>query len=378
MIRLAAPVIGEEEIRAVAEVLRSGQLVQAERVAAFERGLQGRLDGCDVVAVSSGTAALHVALLALDVRPGDLVVVPTYSWPATANVVAQSGADPVFVDIQEDTFNMDPRALAETLDRLMACEETARRVRAVIIVHGFGAMADMGPILSAVERYGLPVIEDAACALGASLDGRPAGTWGALGCFSLHPRKVVTTGEGGAVACRSASLRRRLRALRNHGLDPEGASPDFILPGLNYRMTEFQAAVGSCQLARLDELLAVRLRQARRYDQLLAPTGIRAPATCPGSVPTYQSYVTLLPVAGREVRDSVIPALRAQGIEVQIGTWHIPLTSYYRSRYGFRRGDFPVTDGVFDHALALPMAASMTEAEQERVVERLQATLGGT
>lgn len=242
MIRLTIPSIDDEDLTAVREVLASGQLVQGARVASFETQVAERAGTDFAVAVSNCTAALHLSLLAMDVRAGDVVIVTAYSWVATANVIELCGAHPVFVDIRPDTFNMDPSVLEPVLKRLMGNRETARRVKAILPVHAFGLMASMAEIMNHADRYGIPVVEDGACALGASLDGRPAGSWGRLGCFSFHPRKAVTTGEGGMIVGNDGELIRRLKAMRNHGQDPHSQSPDFILPGLNYRMTEFQAA----------------------------------------------------------------------------------------------------------------------------------------
>jgi perosamine synthetase len=244
MIRLTIPSIEEEDLQAVEDVLKTGFLVQGENVAGFEKSLAEYLKADHAIAVSNGTAALHLSLLSLDVGPGDIVLVTAYSFTATANVIELCGAEPVFVDIQPDTFNMDPDCLRAELNRLMALKETRKRVKAILPVHAFGLMADMGRILAEAGKYGLPVIEDAACALGACLEDKPAGTWGTLGCFSFHPRKAITTGEGGVINTNDPILAKKLRALRNHGLDPDSPTPDFILPGLNYRMTEFQAALG--------------------------------------------------------------------------------------------------------------------------------------
>jgi len=252
MIRLTIPSIEEDDLQVAREALASGFLVQGARVAEFEKSIALYVGVKHVVAVSSCTAALHLSLLALDVRAGDLVLVTTYSWPATANVIELCGAQPVFVDIQPDTFNMDPGLLAGTLGKLMATAETARRVKAILPVHTFGQMSDITAIIEVAGKYGIPVIEDAACALGAKWEGRNAGSWGVMGCFSFHPRKAITTGEGGAITTNDDGLARKLRALRNHGLDPEASSSDFIMPGFNYRMTEFQAAFGTSQMKKLD------------------------------------------------------------------------------------------------------------------------------
>lgn len=376
MIRLTIPSIEEDDLKAARDVLESGFLVQGAQVAEFEKTIASYVGVKHVIAVSNCTAALHLSLLALDVRPGDLVLATTYSWVATANVIELCGAQPVFVDIQPDTFNMDPELLAKTMGRLMATAETARRVKAILPVHIFGQMADMTAITKIAEQYGVPVIEDAACALGAKWEDRQAGSWGIMGCFSFHPRKAITTGEGGAITTNDDQLARKLRALRNHGLDPEASSPEFIMPGFNYRMTEFQAAFGSSQMKKLDRIIAARRRLAHHYDSLLENDPVLTPAVPSQSFHVYQSYVTLLPEQAAPRRAEIIRQLKEQGIETNIGTWHMPLTTYFRTRYGYRAGDFPASEDVFARALTLPLYENLTAENQNIVVDRLLDTTG--
>jgi len=371
MIRLAIPSIEVDDLEAVDEALKSGFLVQGARVAEFERVFREYIDVKHAIAVSNCTAALHLSLLAIGVQTGDLVLVTAYSYVATANVIALCGAEPVFVDIQPDTFNMSPEALSKVLARLMQNAETARRVKAILPVHTFGQMADMPAILELAGRYNLPVIEDAACALGASWQGRQAGTWGVLGCFSFHPRKAITTGEGGVITTNDNELARKLRALRNHGQDPDTSAPDFIMPGLNYRLTEFQAALGSTQMTKLERIITARRNGAKRYDNLLVNSPIRPPVTASQAKHVYQSYVVTLPPRTAPVRQDLIQRLRDRGIETNIGTWHMPLTTFFRTRYGFKPGDFPVADAAFVQSLTLPLYETLAESEQVRVVQEL-------
>jgi len=375
MIRLTIPSIAEDDLKAACDVLESGFLAQGAQVAEFEKTIASYVGVKHVIAVSNCTAALHLALLALDVRPGDLVLVTTYSWVATANVIELCGAQPVFVDIQPDTFNMDPNLLAKTLGRLTGTTETARRVKAILPVHTFGQMANMTAITKIAEQYGVPVIEDAACALGSKWEERPAGSWGMMGCFSFHPRKAITTGEGGAITTNDDQLARKLRALRNHGLDPEASSPEFIMPGFNYRMTEFQAAFGSSQMKKLDRIIAARRRLAHHYDNLLENDSVLAPVFSLQSFHVYQSYVTLLPKEAALHRAEIIQQLKEQGIETNIGTWHMPLTTYFRTRYDYHAGDFPFSENVFDRALTLPLHEFLSESEQGMIVQKLTQTL---
>lgn len=377
MIRLTVPSIENDDLQDVQSVLETGYLVQGKQVTAFEAAVASYVGTEFAVAVSNCTAALHLALLALDVRPNDLVVVTAYSWVATANVIELCGAQPVFVDITPDTFNMDPECLAETLEHLMAFDSVARRVKAILPVHAFGQMADIAAIVNIAERYRLPVIEDAACALGASYNEQQAGTWGKMGCFSFHPRKAVTTGEGGMITTNEAELAWRLRALRNHGQDPDAPTPEFIMPGFNYRLTEFQAALGSSQIKKLDRILAARRKAAAYYDGLLSSTTIRSPRKIAGYKPVYQSYVALLPAEAAPHRSLIIQRLKEKGIETTIGTWHIPLTAFFRTRYGCQVGDFPVTDDVFGRAISLPLYEGISAEDQAFVVHHLQETIRG-
>jgi len=371
MIRLTIPSIEEDDLLAVRQVLVSGHLVQGTCVAAFEKAVADYVGTEHAVAVSNCTAALQLALLALGVRPGDLVIVAAYSFVATANVIELCGAQPVFVDVQPDTFNIDPNCLEKTLMRLMNVQETARRVKAILPVHTFGQMADMPAIMELANRYDLPVIEDAACALGATLHGREAGTWGSAGCFSFHPRKAITTGEGGIVTTSDPQLAWHLRALRNHGQDPQASSPDFVMVGFNSRMTEFQAALGVTQMAKIDRIIAARRRLAANYNQHLEGSPLKTPKVSEGSQPVYQSYVVLLPKILAAKRHTIIDQLKEKGIETTIGTWNMPMTSYFRNRYGYRIDEFPVADQVCARSLTLPLFSTMTEEQVEFVCSAL-------
>lgn len=373
-IRLTVPSLDEADFAAVRSVLESGFLVQGAQVEAFEAAVAAAAGTRHAVAVTNCTAALQMALMALDVRAGDLVVTTAYSWLSTANAVELCGARPVFVDVDPDTFNLCPDALEATLARLFATRETGRRVRALLPVHAFGQMADMGRILEAAGRYGLPVVEDAACALGATRDGRRAGSAGAIGCFSFHPRKAVTTGEGGALTTDDDATADYLRALRNHGQQRDAAGlTRFVLAGFNTRMTEMQGALGVTQMAKLGRIVAARRAGAARYDAHFAETPVRAPRVPAGSTPVYQSYVVLLPEgAGRA---AVLADLRDAGVEATIGTYHMPMADFFRTRDGHAAGDFPAADAVSARALTLPLHEALTEADQARVAGALLAAV---
>ncbi|GIV96203.1 MAG: perosamine synthetase [Herpetosiphonaceae bacterium] len=360
MIRLTIPSIEEDDLQAVCNILATGYLVQGPQVAAFEQAIAEYVGARYAIAVCNCTAALQLALLALDVGPGDKVAVTTYSWPATGNVIALCGAQPIFIDIDPVTYNMDPQALERIL------EQTS--VKAIVPVHTFGGMADMRRICAVADRYGVPVVEDAACALGAELEGCRAGVWGIIGCFSFHPRKAITTGEGGMIVTNNDILARRLRILRNHGINPDAPDPDFIAPGYNLRLTEFQAALGLSQMKKVERIIKKRQALAAHYNKLLERSCLTSPRSLAGSRHVYQSYVALLPPEAVPHRSAIISALRQCGIEITIGTYHMPLTTYFRTLYGFQPGDFPITDEIAARSISLPLYETLQNEQQEHLI----------
>ncbi len=367
MIRLAIPAIDQAEIDAVTEVLRSGYLVQGPKVAEFESAIAELVGVQHAVAVSSGTAALHLALLALDIGPGDIVITTAYSWPATANVIELCGAETRFVDICLEDFNIDVVQLEAECERLQTDPATAGRVKAIMPVHAFGMPANMTEIMRIAEKYDLKVVEDAACALGASWEGKQCGSWGVLGCFSFHPRKTITTGEGGVVTTNDEAVANRLRTLRNHGLSPTASASDFVEPGFNYRLTEIGAAIGNAQLKKLNELIKVRREKVAVYNDLFCGTKVGLSKADPLANSVYQSYVIRLPYELNST--DVIAQLRRLGIECTIGTYYIALTSAYRSKYGFSPSDFPNTHAASLCAITLPMHGELTNDQQRLVTQ---------
>ena len=345
-IRLAWPDVGAAEADAVAAVLADGMLTMGPRVEEFERGLASACETWHAVAVSSGTAALHLALLALDIGPGDEVLVPAYTFPATANVVALCGARPRLVDVDPRTMNLD---MAQ-LERLVW-----PRTRAVMAVHLFGRPLDWEALESVIPE-GVPIIEDAAGALGARWKGKPCGGLGALGCLSFHPRKIVTTAEGGAVLTNDESRALAIRRLRHHGIEPDG---DFEIAhaGFNYRLADVLCAIGIPQLNRLEELLQARERMAQAYDERLK--GVDKPSADEGDRHGWQAYVVQL-----DRRDEALAALREAGIEAQIGTYALNLLAAYRDQ-----GSFPGAEACFHRALALPFHSRLTERDLDRVAK---------
>jgi perosamine synthetase len=363
VIQLARPLLGPEETQAVADVLDSGWLVQGPRVADLERALAPRVGDRRVVCCSSGTAALQLALGALELPRGTPVALPGFTFPATINAILLAGLRPVPLDIDPSTFNLDPTDARRALTG-----------------------PDAAPVLLAVHQFGLPapldeladldvtVVEDAACALGASLElageRRPAGDLGLLSCFSFHPRKVITTGEGGAVASRDADLDRRLRLLRNHGMgvDPEGARR-FELPGWNLRMSEIHAAIGVVQVGRLDAMLADRRRIAEGYlERLSATPGLELPRVPKSATPNWQSFVVRVPADQAAV--DVIEALREAGIQASIGAQALHLEPAYRNLPDFDRA-LPGCEDAFARAVALPMPPGLPDTDLDLVCDAL-------
>jgi perosamine synthetase len=349
-IRLARPDVGDEELAAVAEVVASGALTMGPKVEEFEAAIA---DACGVghaAVVSSGTAALHLALLALGVGRGDEVIVPAYTFPATANAVELCGGRAVLVDVDPDTFTLRPELVGDAV---------TDRTRAVLAVHLFGRPVDWAALRSVVpDRVAL--IEDAAGALGARYRDTPCGSLGVMGCLSFHPRKIVTTGEGGAVTTDNPEFAAAVRRLRHHGIATADGEVDILEPGLNYRLPDVLCALGIPQLARLEELLRARERVAGLYEARLADV-LPTPSAAEGDRHGWQAYVVRL-----DRRDEALHALRAEGIEVQIGTYAVHHFTAYRDR-----GTFPGADRAFERALALPFATSMTEAQVERVGDAL-------
>ena len=368
---IARPDLGEAEWHALRECLETGWVIQGPRVKAFEEAFARRHSTPHAVAASSGTTALHLALAALDIGPGDEVIVPAFTWVATANAVLYVGATPVFVDVRDDSYNLDCAQVAAAL---------TPRTRAVIPVHLFGLPADPDA-LRAVLPAEVRIIEDAACAAGASYRGKPVGGLGDVGCFSFHPRKSITTGEGGMLTTADATLARRARSLRNHGAEepePGAAFPDGLAPverlGFNYRMTDLQAAIGLVQLAKLDGYVAERDRWARWYRQELAGIEwIGLPQVPEGFGHAWQAFVIQVREPAPASRNQLMARLEQQGIATRAGTHAVPELGLYRERFGFRPGQFPVASRLLLQTLAIPLHNRMTEDDYHYVAEALRA-----
>jgi perosamine synthetase len=360
-IPLARPVLGDAEEQAVLEVLRSGQLSLGPRVAAFEEAFAARVGAPCASAVSSGTAALHLALRAIGVREGDEVVTTPFSFVASANAILYEHAKPVFADIDPVTLNIDPAAAEAAI---------GPRTTALLPVHIFGYPAD----LPALERLGLPIGEDACEALGAvHADGRPVGGRGHPAAFGFYANKQMTTGEGGMLTLASAGHKEQVDSERNQGRAPDMGWLDHDRLGFNYRLSDLACALGLAQLERLDGLLADRARVAGWYRGALAPLverGLALPCEDRGGdVRGWFVFVVQLP---RGVdRDAAVVSLRERGVDSKPYLPAIHLMSFYRERFGHREGEFPVAEDVAARSLALPFFPQMTEGQVARVAEAL-------
>ncbi|MGH9451925.1 MAG: DegT/DnrJ/EryC1/StrS family aminotransferase [Terriglobia bacterium] len=367
-IPIARPFLGPEEETAVTEVLRSGWIAQGPRVAEFEKLFAQYVGAEHAVAVSSCTTALHLALVAAGVGPGDEVICPSLSFIATANSIAYTGAAPVFVDIVRETYNLDPVSVEQAI---------TPKTRAILAVHQIGLPCAMDEICRIAVRHNLVVIEDAACAIGSEYHGHRIGSpQGKFACFSFHPRKILTTGEGGMITTPDSEMAARLRRLRQHAMSVSDAvrhrarqvvieSYDEV--GYNYRMTDMQAAVGIVQLGRLEELLERRRYLAARYTERLQALGwMKAPHVPEGCRHNFQSYmVRLLPGApGR--RESLMQSLLERAISTRRGIMAIHHEHPYQDTRWQKT--LPETDAAAEETLILPLFHQMTEEEQDYVI----------
>ncbi len=371
---IAIPSTGDDEWLALRESFRTGWLTQGPNVRAFERSFADRHQVRHALATTSCTTALHLALTALGVGPGDEVIVPAFTWVATANVVLYCGATPVFVDVSAETYNIDPLEVEAAV---------TSRTRAIIPVHLFGLCADMDAV-RAVVPAGVHTIEDAACAAGASYQGVPAGALGDVACFSFHPRKSITTGEGGMLTTNDADLAARAERLRNHGASiPEEArhlgNAPYLLPafeelGFNYRMTDLQGAVGVVQLSKLDRFVGERDRWARWYIEQLADLDwLATPVVPEGYGHAWQSFVTKVLDNAPRPRNEIMQILHERGIGTRPGTHAVTELAYYQKAFDLPPGHFKVAAALQEQTMALPLHNRMADADYAYVVEALYA-----
>lgn len=352
----AKPIIGSEESDAVLAVLQSGMLAQGEEVQRFEEEFSRELlDGRHAVAVNSGTAGLHLGLLAAGIGPGDEVIVPSFTFAATANSVALTGATPVFADIEPEHYGLDPAAVEAAI---------TERTAAIMPVHLYGHPADLGALDGIASRHGLALFEDAAQAHGASIGGKPVGTFGAFAMFSLYPTKNMTSGEGGIVATSDDGIARRVRLLRNQGMERQYENE---LVGFNARMTNLHAAIGRVQLRKVGGWTRQRQRNAAFFDANLSGVGI--PPVAEGATHVYHQYTIRI----EEDRDGFAAALRT---EHAIGSGvYYPIPNHRLPSFGLEL-DLPATERAARQVLSIPVHPSLSEGDLERIVNAVNSLAG--
>jgi dTDP-4-amino-4,6-dideoxygalactose transaminase len=368
------PLLGAAEAEAAAAAISSGWLAQGPRVAEFEAAFAAALGTRHAVAVSSCTSALHLALIACGVGPGDEVVVPSLSFIATANAVRYVGAHPVFADVDPVTLNLVPETIKACL---------GRRTRAVIVADQAGVPADLDAVRALCDPWGIATIEDAACAAGAVYRGRPAGATAHVAAFSFHPRKILTTGEGGMIVTRDADVAARVRRLREHGTSAAAAQRHtarqpvierYTEVGFNYRMTDVQAAIGLIQLGRLEHMVARRRLLAARYQDLLADIpGIATTRDPEYGMTNFQSFWVMLPPGFPVSRNELLRLLADAGISARRGIMAAHLEPAYAD---YPCPPLPVTEQVTAGSVILPLFHELTADEQDLVVSVIKAAAG--
>jgi dTDP-4-amino-4,6-dideoxygalactose transaminase len=388
-IPIARTSLNDAEINSALEPLRSGWLVQGPKVREFEQKWSAFTGAEHSIAVTSCTTALHLSLAALGFGSGDEAIVPAFTWISTANVVEHLGGKVVFCDIDLDTFNIDPMQVEAKI---------TEKTKAILPVHLFGLAADLASINTLAKKYNLWVVEDAACGFGSRYHGRHVGTFGDSGCFSFHPRKAITTGEGGMITTQNAALAEKLRRLRDHGaaisdLQRHHGPRPYLLAdhpeaGYNQRMTDLQAALGSTQMNRASEIILERQRLAACYDQAFADLSwLQTPARLQGYEHGYQSYPCLFQPehtkaaaktgntteikAINGARNAWMDQLQQQGISTRPATHAVHMLSFYQQKYGLQPEDFPNAFAANDCSISLPLFHGMAEEEQEYVVGKV-------
>jgi len=392
-IPIARTSLTEQEINSVLEPLKTGWLVQGPKVEEFEQKWSAFVGVEHSIAVTSCTTALHLSLAALGFGPGDEAIVPAFTWISTANVIEHLGGRVVFCDIDLDTFNMEPDQIESKI---------TPRTKAILPVHLFGMAADLDTTLAIAQKHNLWVVEDAACGFGSRYQNQHVGSFGDTGCFSFHPRKAITTGEGGMITTNDVALAQKIRRLRDHGAAMSdlqrhmGARPYLLADhpdaGYNQRMTDLQAALGSAQMERAEAIIRERQRLAREYDAAFSEIDwIRTPSKREGFEHGYQSYPCLFQpllaqkaVASRdttqikkinESRNRWMDQLQQRGISTRPATHAVHMLSYYREKYNLQPEDFPNAFAANDCSISLPLFHGMSRAEQAYIIETVCNTL---
>lgn len=373
IIQIAEPYFDDAELDTIRKPILNKWVTQGKFVKEFENTFAKKHKVKYAVAVSNCTTALHLSLLALGVGPGDEVIVPAFSWVATANVVLYCGAKPVFVDIDLETFNVDTKKIAQKVNK---------KTKAIIVVHLFGLCADIDEVKKIAPK--IKIVEDAACAVGAKYKGKFAGNLGEAGSFSFHPRKIITTGEGGMVTTNSKKVADVINILRNHGASiseeqRHNSNKPYLLSrynhlGYNYRMTDLQGALGLTQMEKLDKLLADRQRWAEYYTSKLKKIfWLKTPSVPYGYQHSWQSFVCLIDKKRSPLnRNELAQYLLDKGISARPGTQAIHMLGYYKKKYNFKNKDFPNSFYAYENSIAIPLHNNMTKKDFDYIIQVLE------
>lgn len=375
-IPIAIPSLGDEEWQAAREPILSGWLTQGPKVAEFEKNFSERHQVSHSLAVTSCTTGLHLALMAMGIGPGDEVIVPSFTWIATANAVLYCGATPILCDVDEKTFNIKVENIPSKI---------TKHTKAIIPVHLFGLCADIDAIKAVIPSH-VKILEDAACAAAASYKNKPAGSLGDMAAFSFHPRKSITTGEGGMVTTNNAKYARLAEIMRNHGSEiPEEVRhnsskpyllPDFKMMGFNYRMTDLQAAIGIIQLKKIDQFIQERQKWAAYYAENLKEISWLRPQETPDycTQHAWQAYVCYVdPTTSPLSRNDIMDILQQKGIATRPGTHAIHMLSFYKDTYGIHPDDFPGAKNCDQNTMAIPLHNKMTKEDFDYIIQALKS-----
>lgn len=374
MIPVSKPFIPKSTWKDIQAILNSGQLVEGQRCQNFSNALSDYLKVPHAILVNSGTSALYLALKVLDIGPGDSVLLPAFSFPATANVISWVGAEPVFTDINSETWNMDLDCIKERLKNLSNSQ--IKKIKAIMPVQTFGNPVDIKPIISFAKSKGWKVIEDAACALGSTLAEKAAGTHGDIGCYSFHPRKILTTSEGGALVLKSKIGAKKLTLLKNHGMIKNKNKILFPEIGLNLRFTEIAAAIGLGQLQILSALVKERINLVEYYKIGLKNLGMITQRPVENAKPNWQSLVARLPVKKVAARNQVFKSLSKRNIQVTIGTYFLPTLPQFKSvNAAMVMHEFPVAQQLFTQGISLPIYHKMQKQDIDFVLAGLKNSI---
>ena len=401
-IPVTKPYFDEEELEQIKGSLDSGWVANGPRCVEFEKKIAEHEGVKEGVATTSCTTAVHLAMVGEGLGAGMDVIVPAFTFVATENSIVATGATPVMVDVHEETFNVDAEKVREIISRdyseedgKLVNKETGNVLWGIVPVHEFGLCCDIYAINAIAEEFGLKVIEDAACALGAKIGDKHQGGFGNTSCVSFHPRKSITTGEGGMVLTDDPELATRLRELRSHGNSISAAERDkgkgFLLPefnvaGFNYRMTDIQGGMGLAQVKKLDFIIDSKREKAKYYNELITEKlpELIFPVEPEGYFHTYQSYVCMLDLKrlgidsveeGGEYRNKLLELLEERGVATRQGTHAVHTLGYYKNRFGYKPEDFPHAYACDRLSITLPLYVQMTDEDQQYVIEQFREVI---